>query len=172
MAGSHGEMDFLHMPWSDDVGNYVHSIMESMDTILLGRKLAEGFIPAWESGPPGEDQESIDWMNNTPRVVFSNTLSESPWKNATITSGNLAEAIGQLKSQDGGDIIAYGGGTLVAGLIAAGLADEIHLLVNPTAIGSGMPIFPNTGSNQSLRMAEVVPFECGMAAVRWQPLAS
>jgi hypothetical protein len=41
--------------------------------MVLGRKPAEGFIPAWEAGPEGETQESIDRMNNTPKVVISNT---------------------------------------------------------------------------------------------------
>ncbi len=89
MAGPQGEMDWMTFPWTDDVGTYVSALMESVDTIVLGRKLAEGFIPAWESGPPGEEQEAIDFMNNTPKVVISNSLTESPWKNATVAGGDL-----------------------------------------------------------------------------------
>ena len=90
MAGPQGEMDWMTFPWTDDVGTYVSALMESVDTIVLGRKLAEGFIPAWESGPPGEEQEAIDFMNNTPKVVISNSLTESPWKNATVAGGDLS----------------------------------------------------------------------------------
>ena len=74
MAGPNSEMDWIHFPWSDDLNSYVDALTESVDTIVLGRKLAEGFIPAWASGPPGEDQASIDWMNNTPKVVITNSL--------------------------------------------------------------------------------------------------
>lgn len=169
MAGPNGEMDFMTMPWSADVGAFVENLMASVDTIVLGRKLAEGFIPAWEAGPPGESQESIDWMNNTPKVVISNTLDESPWANATVARGELRETVERLKAEEGGDLIAYGGGTLVAGLIAEDLADEINLFVNPASIGNGMPVFPDVESNQSFRLVRAQPFECGITALTYEP---
>jgi hypothetical protein len=49
-------------------------------------------------------------------------------------------------------MITHEGGTLVSDLIAQGLLDEPHLLVNPTAIGAGMPVFPNLGACQQLRL--------------------
>jgi dihydrofolate reductase len=169
MAGPNGEMDFMTFPWSDDIGAYIDALMVSVDTIVLGRKLAEGFIPAWAAGPPGETQESIDWMNNTPKVVISNSLTESPWDNATVAGGDLTETITKLKSESGGDLIAYGGGTLVRDLIGRGLVDEIHLFVNPTAKGSGMPVFPDTGTNLKFRLVEAKAFDCGIAALHYQP---
>ena len=166
MAGPDGEMDWMTFPWSDDVGAYIDATMRGVDTIVLGRKLAEGFIPAWASGPEGEDQASIDWMNDTPKVVISNSLGESPWENAVVAGGDLAETIGRLKAEPGGDMIAYGGGTLVSSLIAGGLIDEIRLFVNPTAIGAGMPVF---GARQELRLVEARPFECGITAMHYAP---
>jgi dihydrofolate reductase len=168
MAGPNGQMDWMLFAWSDDMKDYVTALMQGVDTIVLGRKLAEGFIPAWASRPEGEPEESIDWMNNTPRVVYSNSLRESPWENATIVGGDLADAIGELKAREGGDMIAYGGGTFVSGLIAAGLLDELHLFVNPAAIGSGMPVFP-TGGTQQLRRVGAHPFACGITALHYAP---
>ncbi|MFI9405531.1 dihydrofolate reductase family protein [Nocardia sp. NPDC052316] len=80
MGGPNGEMDWMTFPWTDDVGAYINNLMASVDTIVLGRNLAEGFIPVWanRTEADGEDQETIDWMNNTPKIVFSNTLTESP----------------------------------------------------------------------------------------------
>jgi dihydrofolate reductase len=172
MAGPNGEMDWTTFPWTDDINAYVNALSEPVDCIVLGRKLAEGFIPAWASGPEGETQESIDWMNNTPRVVISNTLTESPWDNAVVAGGDLAETVNQLKAKPGGDMIAYGGGTLVANLIAKDLLDELHLFVNPTAIGAGMPVFPNLGAHQRLRLVTAQPFDCGITALRYEPKRS
>jgi dihydrofolate reductase len=168
MGGPSGEMDWLTFPWSDDVGAYVQALMDPVDTIVLGRKLAEGFIPAWAAGPPGEDQASIDWMNNTPKVVISDSLAESPWENATIANGDLTETITQLKAAPGGDLIAYGGATLVRELIARELLDEIHLFVNPTAIGAGLPVF-GEGGYQRLELVRATPFECGITALHLAP---
>ncbi len=119
MAGPNGEMDWISTSWSEDVGEYIKSIMESVDTILMGRKLAEGFIPAWESRPEGEPEEAIDWMNNTPKVIVSNSLTSSPWTNATIASGELVDIVSRLKANDGGDLITYGGATLAASLVSS-----------------------------------------------------
>ncbi|MGP3963406.1 dihydrofolate reductase family protein [Nonomuraea sp. 3N208] len=172
MAGPNGEMDWMTFPWTDDINTYIDAITDPVDCIVLGRNLAEGFIPAWASGPQGETQETIDWMNNTPKVVISNTLTESPWDNATVAGGDLAETVNKLKAQPGGDIITYGGGTLVRDLIAKGLLDELHLFVNPAAIGTGMPVFPDLGAPQRLRLVTARPFECGITALHYEPKRS
>jgi dihydrofolate reductase len=172
MAGPSGEMDWMLMPWSDDMMAYVNELTMASDTIVLGRRLAEGFIPAWASGPPGEPQESIDWMNNTPKVVISDSLRESPWDNAEVAGGDLTETIGELKARPGRDIITYGGGTLVRDLIGRGLLDELNLFVNPTAIGAGMPVFPDGGARTRLRLVEARPFACGITGLRYAPAAA
>ncbi|HEX6468831.1 MAG TPA: dihydrofolate reductase family protein [Streptosporangiaceae bacterium] len=169
MAGPNGEMDWMTMPWTDDVGSYVDTLTRAVDCIVLGRKLAEGFIPAWAAGPEGESQESIDWMNNTPKVVISNSLEKSPWDNAVVAGGDLAETVNRLKAQPGGEMIVYGGGTLVANLIAEDLLDELHLFVNPTAIGTGMPVFPDRGAYHRLRLVAARPFDCGITALHLEP---
>jgi dihydrofolate reductase len=169
MAGPNGEMDWVKFQWSDDIGAHIEAVTKAVDLIVLGRRLAEGFIPAWASGPEGETQESIDWMNNTPKVVISRSLTESPWDNAVVANGDLAETIEELKARPGGDIIAYGGGTLVRDLIAKGLLDELHLYVNPTAIGAGMPVFPELEDNQRFRLVNARGFDCGITALHFEP---
>ncbi|MEV0582380.1 dihydrofolate reductase family protein [Nonomuraea sp. NPDC050310] len=168
MAGPNGEMDWMTFPWTDDLNAYLDALTKPVDLIVLGRKLAEGFIPTWAAAPEGEDEATVAWMNETPKVVVSSTLTESPWENATVAGGDLAEAINELKARPGGDMIAYGGGTFVANLIAAGLLDDLHLLVNPTAIGSGMPVFP-AGAHHRMELVEARPFECGIVALHYRP---
>ncbi|MEV0195076.1 dihydrofolate reductase family protein [Nonomuraea sp. NPDC050691] len=168
MAGPNGEMDWLTFPWTDDINAYITSLSRPVDCIVLGRKLAEGFIPAWASRPAGESQEAIDWMNDTPKVVISNSLAESPWENTVVASGDLVETITKLKAQPGGEMIVYGGGTLVSSLIADNLIDDLHLFVNPVAIGSGMPVFPG-GAHHRLRLADAKPFDCGITMLHFEP---
>mgnify|MGYP002633797651 CR=1 FL=1 len=48
IAGPNGEMDWMIWNWDDELKNFVTEITESTDTIVLGRKLAQGFIPNWE----------------------------------------------------------------------------------------------------------------------------
>ena len=170
MAGTNGEMDWMTFPWTDDIKAYVSALTEPVHCIVLGRNLAEGFIPHWAAQPEGEDQSSVNKMNNTHKVVISSTLTESPWDN-TVVGGDLAETVNQLKGAPGGDMITYGGGTLVSALIANGLLDELHLFVNPTAIGAGMPVF-GRGAHQQLRLITARPFDCGITALHFEPKRS
>ncbi|PJE94825.1 deaminase [Streptomyces carminius] len=172
MAGPNGEMDWMTFPWTEDIGDYIDALTKPVDHIVLGRRLAEGFIPTWETGPEGETRETTDWMNSTPKTVVSDSLTESPWKNATVAGGDLAETVNRLKAQPGGDLITYGGATLAANLIAEGLLDELHLFVNPTAIGTGRPVFPTTGAHHRLRLVTARAFDCGITALHFEPKRS
>lgn len=137
------------------------------DTILLGRVLAEGFIPFWAANP---EEDGAEFFNATPRKVVSNTLTESPWPGAEILSGEFVDSVRGLKESDGGTIIAYGGATLVSGLIRAGLVDDLHVFVNPVAIGHGLPSFGSDGGGYlGFETAEVTPFECGITALHRRP---
>ena len=71
MAGADGEMDWMTFPWTDDLNSYVTALTAGVDCIVLGRNLAEGFIPHWAALP--SDEPGADMMNNTPKVVISNT---------------------------------------------------------------------------------------------------
>jgi len=50
ISGPNGEMDWMIFNWSDDLNEYVTQITEPIDTILLGKNLALGFIPHWTAG--------------------------------------------------------------------------------------------------------------------------
>ncbi|WP_375444709.1 dihydrofolate reductase family protein [uncultured Fibrella sp.] len=166
MAGPNGEMDWLTFPWTDDVGRYVAYLTEPVDTILLGRNLAQGFIPHWAANP---DSPGADKINSTPKVVFTKTLDTSPWDNTRLATGELTADINALKNEPGGDMIVYGGGTFVASLIKAGLIDELHLFINPAAIGDGMPIFGGLITRQLLTLAHAKAFDCGIVVLTYRP---
>jgi dihydrofolate reductase len=175
MQGPNGEMDWMTAEWSDDMSAYSDAVHQSVDCIVLGRPLAEGFIPAWASrrdDPQGESPETIEWMNGTPKVVFSNTLTESPWDNATIVAGDVTEIVSELKVNQGGDLITYGGGPLASSMIAKGLIDDIYVFVNPIAIGDGLSLFGGLDAYARLSLAGAHPFQCGVTALHYQPNGS
>jgi len=175
IAGPNGEMDWMVWDWDDALKTYVDELTKSMDCIFLGRKLAEGFIPYWKSvadDPNNEIQDSGKVFTNTPRVVFSKTITESPWENATIANGGLVEEITSFKQQPGKDIIAYGGANFVSNLIKENLIDELHLFVNPTAIGKGMPIFADVAAVQNYRLGHARSFDCGIVVMKYSSVSS
>jgi dihydrofolate reductase len=171
IAGSKGEMDWMTFNWDDELKDYVIELTKPVDTIVLGRKLAEGFIPHWASvatDATNPEVEAGKQFTNLPKVVFSKTLGESPWDNTVLAKGDLKSEVTTLKQQTGGDIIAYGGATFVSALIKHGLIDEFHLFINPAALGSGLAIFKELDSTQALKLVKATPFACGIVVLAYQ----
>ena len=169
VAGTNGELDWLVWNWDDALKNYVGNITVPVDCIVLGRKLAEGFIPHWASNP---DEEGAQKINSAEKVVFTKTLSQNIWPNTKLATGDLKEEINNLKRQNGGDIIAYGGAEFVSSLIENELIDEFHLFVNPAAIGKGLSIFKNISHPAKLSFVKATSFECGVVVLLYKPSKS
>src|SRR5215203_3800423 len=93
-----------HFPyWSDEMGEAVGAQMMAADTMLLGRVTYQEFASYWPQ--QGSDVDGADLMNNTNKVVLSNTLdSVDEWQNSTLIKGNAAEEITKLKQQPGKNI--------------------------------------------------------------------
>ncbi|MCL4267331.1 MAG: dihydrofolate reductase family protein [Anaerolineae bacterium] len=172
IAGPNGEMDFMAWDWDDALKQYVEDITEPVDCIVLGRKLAEGFIPHWAGVAANPDHPEVaagKKFTDTPKVVFTKTLDQSAWGNTVLAKGDLGDEITKLKNQDGNDIIAYGGATFVSSLIKHGLIDEYHLFINPAAIGNGMAIFKQLDGKQNLTLVKSIPFDCGIVVLHYEP---
>ncbi|HUX84645.1 MAG TPA: dihydrofolate reductase family protein [Chitinophagaceae bacterium] len=171
VAGPSGEMDWLVWGWDDELKEYVSDLTDSVDTIIMGRKMAAGFVSHWENtvSNPGDPSHSFGKkMMDTPKVVFSKTVRESPWKNTRMANGDLAMEIDLLKNQPGKGIIAYGGAGFVSSLITGGLIDELYLFINPVAIGRGLPIF---SSRTDLKLVRTKAFDCGIALHLYEPVS-
>ena len=172
IAGPNGEMDFMAWNWDDELKRYVDTITEPVDCIVLGRKLAEGFIPYWATvaaNPNDPEFAASKKFTDTRKVVFTKTLDESEWDNTVLAKGDLVDEITRLKKQDGKDMIAYGGATFVSALIKHGLIDEFHLFVNPTAIGKGKAIFKELDGKQDLTLVKATGFDCGIVVLHYEP---
>lgn len=173
ISGQNGEMDWMYHNWSEDVKKYVNEITQPVDTILLGRNLAEGFIPHWEAVAKDEsnpEKESGVKFSETPKIVFSKKLEKSKWENTTVEKRDFIEAINKLKKQEGNDIIAYGGGEFVSSLIKEKLFDELHLFINPAILGKGMPIFQEVQTMQRMSLGSSQHFDCGIIVLVYKPL--
>ncbi len=168
ISGSNNEMDWMVFDWSDDLKDYVTILNEPVETILLGKNLALGFIPHWtDAYNRPEPMEGSEKYVKTPKVVFSKTLTKSEWDNTVVANGDLAEEVNKLKKQQGKDIIVFGGGKFVSSLIKEGLIDEFHLFINPVAIGHGMPIFQDLEQRQNLTLQKSQAFDCGIVVLNY-----
>ena len=169
ISGKNNEMDWMIVNWSNDLKDYVTRLNERVDTILLGKNLALGFIPHWtDAYNRPEPMEGSEKYVKTPKVVFSKTLKKSEWDNTVVANGDLIEEVNKLKNQKGKDMIVFGGGKFVSSLIKKGLIDEYHLFINPVALGEGMPIFQDLDHRQNVTLQNSQVFECGIVVLKYK----
>jgi dihydrofolate reductase len=121
---------------------------------LLGRRTYEIFAAYWPNASE-EEQVIAEPLNTKPKYVASTTLTEPlEWQNSTLLQGDLAEAVAELKQEDGGDLHVIGSAELVQSLIGRGLLDELRLMIDPLLLGGGKRMFPNDGSLRTLRLVD------------------
>jgi dihydrofolate reductase len=95
------------------------------------------------------------------KVVVSRQPIEFGWRNSVLLDGDLVETVSALKADpDVGRILIPGSISIVQQLLAAGLIDELSLLVHPVAARNGRRLFDdgeNTPYHLNLMRSEVFP---------------
>jgi dihydrofolate reductase len=132
---------------------------------LMGRVTYEEMAAHW----PTSESDYARPMNEIPKVVFSKTLQHADWPETRIAGGDLAEEVGRLKGEPGADLIAYGGATLDQALSRLGLVDEYRLMIQPAALGAGLPLFKDLAAPLHLELVEATTFATGAAIHVYRP---
>jgi dihydrofolate reductase len=120
-------------------------VIEAQDVVLLGRVMYEEWAGYW---PSSDDQPFADFINNVCKYVATSDPLTAEWTNAEAIQGPVHEFVRELKSGKGRDIGVHGSISLVQSLLAAGLIDELHLLIAPCLVGSGRRLFVNGGKGR------------------------
>ena len=146
-------------------------ILRGVDAILLGRVTYEEFSKFWPTVTPKTEPGKIitRQLNETLKVVFSQSLTDTPWKPATIVRGDPVVAVAELKRKPGKDLVVNGSGTLVASLLRAGLIDEYYVRVRPIILGGGRPLLVDPNSRHPLKLISAKPFKNGVIGLHYQP---
>ena len=129
------------------------------DAFLFGRRTYQAFAEAWPAvTDPGDAIAAA--LNGLPKHVVSSTLRDTPWGPAEVIRGEaLADRVGALRDTPGREVQVHGSTTLARSLLAAGLVDELRLVIAPVVVGAGRRLFPPDGAAaglESLR-AETTP---------------
>lgn len=143
--------------------------LESIDTILLGRKTYELFADFWPTATT--DKEVIaDKLNGTKKIVFSNTLSKAPWgkwPEAEIIPGEATTAIKKLKLLPGKDIVLWGSISIAQALMKENLIDEYHIQLCPVLTGGGRPFFSGEIRAEQLDLTEWRKYNTGVVFLNY-----
>jgi dihydrofolate reductase len=139
--------------------------LKDHDAQLLGRTTYEGFAEAW----PGREDEMgfAEKMNAMPKYVVSSTLKDPTWNNTTVIS--FDDVAGLREQETGGDILVHGSPSLVRGLLARGLIDELRLMVFPVVLGSGKRLFGELDDMAALKLADSKILDSGTLILTYVP---
>ncbi len=154
--------------WHDDIGAHFFQAMMQADALLLGRKTWQIHGSAFE---PMTGDPFGDVMNGITKYVVSTTLkSATAWRNSTLISGNVAEAVRELKQRPGKNILIDGSSVLIHTLVQENLVDEYSLHVYPLVLGGGKRLFP-AGKRLNLRLVESQALPPSVVFQRYRPVA-
>lgn len=149
--------------WNEEMSAYMMNFFKRVDTFIYGRKSYEDMITYW----PTLQDEFAQIMNNTPKLVLSNTLTTTTWNAKLLT--DPATEIKNAKSQPGKDMVLFAGAEAANFLINNNLIDEYRLIINPILLGGGKQLFKEREALKALQLKETVSFHCGNILVVYEP---
>ncbi|MCM1975380.1 MULTISPECIES: dihydrofolate reductase family protein [Streptomyces] len=166
---------FAHGGWShpyfdpEVLGGAFDAGLRNADALLYGRRTFLTMAAAWpgRAGDPFADR-----MNSLKKYVVSGTLSEADltWNNSELIPAEGAlDRIRELRDAEGGDLAMMGSPTLVRALVAAGLVDELQLVVMPVLLGGGKSIFPADGGKRPLELVSTTTAKTGAQVCVFRP---
>jgi dihydrofolate reductase len=162
-----------HFPYfNDEMGAAVAGQLGAADTLLLGRRTYDSFAGAWPDRETagGEDAEFAKVLGDARKIVVSSQRLQFTWRNSEQLEGELIEAVTALKTEPGATDIAMSGSiSVVRQLLAAGLLDELHLLVHPIAIRKGTRLFEQGESPIPFRLVSSETFSTGVLHLVYAP---
>jgi dihydrofolate reductase len=163
--------DQWHFPYfNEEMGAAVGGMLDGADTMLFGRVTYDSFAGAWpDRETAGEaDAGFAKQLGDARKIVASHHPLEFSWRNSEQLQGDLVEAVTALKQEAGGDIGMSGSPSIVRALLAAGLVDELHLLVHPIAVRQGMQLF-GEGDAVPLKLLSSQTFSTGVLYLVYGP---
>ena len=125
----------LFTEWDDDEMDAAGAAaIATQDAVILGRRTYDEWAPFW----PGSTIEPFaTFINSVPKFVATSAPLDTEWANSTAIEGGLVDFVRDLKSQPGGDIGVHASISVAQTLLAAGVVDELRLVVAQAIAGVG-----------------------------------
>ena len=162
-----------HFPYFDEnMGRAVGEDYDTSDVLLIGRETYYSFAGAWpdREAAGGEDASFARQLGDMRKVVVSRRARQFVWRNSELIAGDLIEAVTALKADAGvTGILIPGSISVVQQLLAAGLVDELRLLVHPVAARKGRKLFDDGDAPYHLRVTATETFPTGVIRVIYAP---
>ncbi len=155
----------------EEIHQHYADLLNNADVILYGKTTYQ-LMQYWQtlltnpSGNKTADNFAIA-IDKIQKIVFSNTLKNTDWDSAKLATKSLNDLVRELKQQPGKGIFV-GSRSLIMQLINLNLIDEYQLGVQPTILGSGLPLFKNISDRIDLKLLKTKTFGCGAVTLYYE----
>jgi dihydrofolate reductase len=144
IAGPAGELDRMLMDHQLNV-EFTEQLRAEVDTIITGRKTYHQLHEAFSAqlNDPDSPPELVDfatWMVETPKIVFSRTLTGLLSPKDRLATADIPAFMKAVKDSEGQGLVLFGGVETVQQFVRHGLVDEYWLKIHPVALGNGQPL--------------------------------
>ncbi|HQZ86403.1 MAG: hypothetical protein QG671_834 [Actinomycetota bacterium] len=161
-----------HFPYFDEaMGKAVGQDYADTDVLVLGRVTYDSFAGAWpeREADGGEDATFAAELGDLRKIVATRGSQDLGWRNAE-RSNDIVATVAQLRAdQSLGKVLVAGSLSVVRQLLAAGLIDELRLLVHPVAAGRGEHLFDPAAPIQPLQLLRSAVFPTGVVQLVYAP---
>jgi dihydrofolate reductase len=128
------EPDSFFADWDDAMDANLAAVIATQDAVILGRRSYTEWAQFW---PGSQIQPFATFINGVTKYVATSTPLDRDWANATAVDGALIEFVRDLKQQTGGDVGVHASISVAQALLAAGVVDELRLVIAPRIVGRG-----------------------------------
>ena len=126
--------DGFFTDWDDAMDANLGAVIAAQDSVILGRRTYEEWAEFW---PDSEIEPFATFINGVTKYVATSMPLDREWANTTDVDGELVEFVRDLRNQPGADIGVHASISVAQALLAAGVVDELRLVIAPTIVGSG-----------------------------------
>jgi dihydrofolate reductase len=168
-AGVNGDISW-HKHGADE-GKFSEEGAQSGSTLLFGRITYEMMASFWPTPMAIQNYPVVaDGMNKAEKIVFSRTLKNAEWNNTRVVSDNMVEEVKKLKQSPGVGLTILGSGSIITQLADEGLIDQYQIMIDPVAIGEGVPLFKNLKHRLDLKLTSTRTFNSGVVLLNYEPV--
>jgi dihydrofolate reductase len=162
-----------HFPYFDEhMGAAVDEDYTGVDALLLGRVTYDSFAGAWPGREEAGEEDAVfaKRLGDLRKLVATRGDADLGWRNVEKVDGDLVEAVTTLKETPGiAKVLVAGSISVVRQLLAAGLVDELSLLVHPVAARKGERLFDEGDTIYPLRLLRSEVFPTGVVHLVYGP---